>query len=311
MLRSQLHREGDSSTNIGGQVLVSVERLLGGELTLTFASSSTTTRLRFPSSVPDTPATVPTVWFLDDSEYICMFNRVLYLSPGLDPPLEGRVFPDEGVTPEEANSTMRGFARMVIDSPSWPDAVCLDQNLTSRHADDDRNVTTGSQITSRLRADGYRGKIIILSANVSASDSASYLAAGATAVLDKGRLSREALLHMLSVTPVTPTETAVIDTPAIDRAHHFWTSIQPPLRAAILTTLLAEVRQIVDRLDGMVGDASANPRPLLHRLGGDFASCGMPLAIASVSLCKQSFTHENVSRIRVAIDAAELEVGSA
>ena len=76
-----------------------------------------------------------------------------------------------------------------------PTVVVIDQNLRSqvcRRA----NVTTGTEIARSLRDRGYRGTIIIRSANVSTRSLQEYLAAGADAAMTKDE-PRERLLRLV------------------------------------------------------------------------------------------------------------------
>jgi DNA-binding response OmpR family regulator len=63
-------------------------------------------------------------------------------------------------------------------------AVLLDQNLD--HPTRGGALTKGTDLIPKLREAGFKGTIVMKSANNSSMDRALYLAAGADGVIDKG-----------------------------------------------------------------------------------------------------------------------------
>ena len=191
---SLLHSRGDArgihSTNLGGQVMRRVANLLNGSVSLHLAT--TASRLCFRVNAPRAiglEVTEPLlVYFIDDEPTMRMVYNSWIRSPS---PLHGdsRVFPPSHLTPEDTDEVMRRFATQVLMAQPRPGAVCLDQNLRSQVIRRE-NATRGTDLAMALRSGGYKGVIIIRSANVSSTVMKEYLAAGADAVMHKDE-SRE------------------------------------------------------------------------------------------------------------------------
>ena len=123
------------------------------------------------------------VFFVDDEPTMRMVYEMWLRAPS---PLQeaSRIFPPSGLDPSEMDTSMRSFAAEVLAATPRPTAVVLDQNLRSQVSRRE-NATTGTAIAEALRAAGYKGAIIIRSANVSSKATQQYLAAGADAVMSK------------------------------------------------------------------------------------------------------------------------------
>ena len=180
-----LHHRGDTggthSTNLGGQAMRDVARLLGGSVSLHLAADSS--RLRLEVRAPrllDLEVTQPLlIYFIDDEPTMRMVYNSWLRKPS---PLhaDSRVFPPSNLSPADADEAMRGFAVQVLSAKPRPSSVVLDQNLRSQVRRRE-NAITGTEIAAALRSGGYKGTIIIRSANVSAKVVQEYLAAGASA----------------------------------------------------------------------------------------------------------------------------------
>jgi CheY-like chemotaxis protein len=177
-----LHNRGECggkhSTNLGGQAMRDVARILRGTVSLHL--HPTTSRLclevEAPRSVEVESSETPLVYFIDDEPTMRMVYDSWVRQPS---PLnhESRVFPPPDLTLEETDEAMRGFASTVIAARPRPSAVVLDQNLRSQVRRRE-NATTGTELAAALRSSGYKGTIIIRSANVSSKVVQEYLAAG-------------------------------------------------------------------------------------------------------------------------------------
>lgn len=123
-----LHQRGDSgakhSTNLGGQAMRDVSRLLKGSVSLHLEPTSSRLRLEVRAPrVVDVEAGQPLlVYFIDDEPTMRMVYNSWIRQPS---PLhaDSRVFPPSGLSAAEADSVMRSFATEVLTARPRPSTV--------------------------------------------------------------------------------------------------------------------------------------------------------------------------------------------
>jgi len=299
-----LHRriEGDDSqsTNLGGQALFAVARLLAGTAVLQLAP--TTTRLRLEVRAPRPVEVVEIskallVYFIDDAPTMrMMYQMWISQSSPLDP--GSRVFPPDGLEPAATDEAMRTFYLEVLAARPRPCAVVLDQFLSSqvsRHAE----ATTGTEIATMLRSNGFRGIIIIRSANVSAEAMKEYLAAGADAVMSKDD-SREKLVGLLVEQGKSFAQVAgmaAIDAPLLV-TDAMWASADVSARDRILGQFRRDARKSLDELLALLKGADLGNIPReLHNLVGLCRTIGARRMQLVADACKAGMGHAQLGQL--------------
>ena len=294
-----LHHRGDSggthSTNVGGQVMRDVARLLNGAVSLHLAPTSSRLRLRVhaPRVVELEPTQPLLVYFIDDEPTM----RMVYSSWVRQPsPLhaDSCVFPPSNLTPAATDEAMCSFATQVLTAKPRPGAVCIDQNLRSQ-VNRRENATRGTDIATALRSGGFKGVIVIRSANVSSTVVQAYLAAGADAVMHKDE-SRERLVQLIIEAGghTATTEGTQAAPPLLSgEGEGIWGAISSAEeREAILSEFRQGTRSTLDDLLMLLesNDVGALPEEL-HYLLGQCRAVGAQRMQLAVGGCKSAFDY--------------------
>mmetsp|Transcript_26552 Transcript_26552/g.86827 ORF Transcript_26552/g.86827 Transcript_26552/m.86827 type:complete len:1308 (+) Transcript_26552:50-3973(+) len=299
-----LHHRGNTggahSTNLGGQAMRDVARLLRGSVSLQLlpAASRLHLEVRAPRTVDIEAhsATQPLlVYFIDDEPTMRMVYGSWVRSPSPLHP-DSKVFPPPDLPAAETDEAMRGFAGHVLAARPRPSCVVLDQNLRSQVMRRE-NATTGTEIATALRAGGYKGSIVIRSANVSQKVINEYLSAGASAVMQKDE-PRERLVQLIvEAGGALPKEFASDSEQEagllVGEHEGIWGSVSDAEeRAAILSEFRRGVRRTLDDLLALLDarDVGALPDELHHLLGQCRAVGARRIQLA-VGKCKSAFDY--------------------
>jgi len=196
-----------------------------------------------------------------------------------------------------------------MDAATRPRVLLIDQNLRSQ-VNRYENVTTGTQLTTELRAKGYTGIIIIRSANISRSALQDYLTAGANAVMSKDE-QRDALLRILAAHSATTggqsSDAAALETtPLLDTKDSLWvggSTLLASKRDAMVAVFRVEVRRTLESLGGLLDSGDLNAlHSELHQLVGQ---CGAMSALRlsdHVQRCKANFTLESLKEVELLLE---------
>jgi len=302
-----LHHRGDAggrhSTNLGGQAMRDVARLLKGSVSLLLAP--TTSRLRLEVTAPRVVELEPRqpllVHFIDDEPMMRMVYKSWVRQPS---PLhaDSAVFPPPDLSPAEADESMRSFATQVLTAQPRPSAVVLDQNLRSQVRRRE-NAITGTEIARTLRNGGYKGMIIIRSANISSKVIQEYLAAGADATMHKDE-PRERLVELLvaeaGAHATSQSGSMQRTLPLLaGEGEGFWGAMSDAdERGAILAEFREGARRTLDDLLALLDakDVGALPDEL-HYLLGQCRTVGAQRMQGAVGECKSSFHYNKLVRL--------------
>ncbi|EOD19519.1 hypothetical protein EMIHUDRAFT_451139 [Emiliania huxleyi CCMP1516] len=286
-----LHHRGNTggahSTNLGGQAMRDVARLLRGSVSLQLLPAAS--RLHLEATQP------LLVYFIDDEPTMRMVYGSWVRSPSPLHP-DSKVFPPPDLPAAETDEAMRGFAGHVLAARPRPSCVVLDQNLRSQVMRRE-NATTGTEIATALRAGGYKGSIVIRSANVSQKVINEYLSAGASAVMQKDE-PRERLVQLIvEAGGALPKEFASDSEQEagllVGEHEGIWGSVSDAEeRAAILSEFRRGVRRTLDDLLALLDarDVGALPDELHHLLGQCRAVGARRIQLA-VGKCKSAFDY--------------------
>ena len=305
-----LHRRGDAegiqSTNLGGQALRDCARILHGSVSLQLGPRTTRLLLEVeaPRPVEVQVSQAQLVYFVDDEPTMRMVYEMWVKPPSPLRP-ESRIFPPSSGDPSEMDASMRAFAAEVLAATPRPTAVVLDQNLRSQVSRRE-NATTGTAIAEALRAAGYKGAIIIRSANVSSKVTQQYLAAGADAVMSKDE-SRDSFLRRLAEVnasgspPFTsPQDPHFASIPLLAEAGEaMWASLG---EATQRDGIFAEFRQgarstLAELLALLEADDVGGLPDELHYLLGQCRTVGAWRMQQAVDSCKASFDYAKLATL--------------
>ena len=178
----------------------------------------------------------------------------------------------------------------------------LDQNLRSQVRRRE-NAITGVEIARTLRSAGFKGTIIIRSANISSKVVQEYLAAGADAVMYKDE-PRERLVQLVLETRGDGASQASSDLHQtvpllVANEEGFWGSIADiDERGAILSEFREGAKHTLDELRGLLenNDVGALPDEL-HYLLGQCRAVGAYRMQVIVGECKSSFNYGKLLRL--------------
>ena len=301
LLQRRVEGGGSQSTNLGGQAVRDVARLLGGSVALHLEPTRTRfcLRVRAPRPVEVEVSEALLVFFIDDAPTMRMVYQ-MWISEQASPLDPGcRVFPPSGLDPAATDEAMRAFHLDVLSARPRPRAVVLDQHLASQVARRE-DATTGTEIARKLRNGGYRGTIIIRSANISVQATQEYLTAGADAVLSKDD-TRDKLVQLIvegrtAAQPVSADVTA-IDAPLI-ADDVMWASAAAPVRDAILAEFRRDAVRSLDELDGLLeqNEVGSLPREL-HNLLGHCRAVGARRMQLAAGACKAGLGRAQLAQL--------------
>ena len=322
LLHRRVEGGGTHSTNLGGHALRDVARLMRGSVSLHLLPEATRLQLQVctPRQEDVQVGEALLVYFIDDEPTMRMIYSAWVRQPSPLHP-DSKVFPPPGLSPSETDDAMRQFAHGVISAQPQPTVVVVDQNLRSQVSRRE-NVTTGTEIASSLRKQGYRGTIVIRSANVSTRSLQEYLAAGADAAMTKDE-PRDRLLNIVrernSLAPAprsaddddelsqTPLLVSVEDGPMIGTAAD---------RDAIMGEFRSGARATLDDLRALLDAADVGALPdELHYLLGQCRAVGARRLQLAISGCKERFGYPELERLeallRQTLEESEARSGGA
>ncbi|KAL1504035.1 hypothetical protein AB1Y20_010447 [Prymnesium parvum] len=174
--RGDIAQRDAMSTGRGLRISRKCASLLNGTLSLVFLESEVRATLSLPMGVTRRTSAGAlaglVVAALDDDEMVRQIDQHLYSRIGIEAHVRG-----------ETAQEILTFPEFVASLNPQPDCVLLDQNLDHPLTGD--TLMLGTQLIAPLRDAGYRGPIIIKSANQSTIDRAKYISCGADGTMDK------------------------------------------------------------------------------------------------------------------------------
>jgi len=299
LLHQRRESSGTHSTNFGGHAMRNVARLMRGSVSLTLLPSSTRLQLEVctPRASEVTMSEALSVYFIDDEPTMRMVYSSWVRQPSPLHP-DSKIFPPPNLSPAEADDAMKSFTSEVMTARPQPRVVVLDQNLRSQ-VQRRVNVITGTEIARTLRHRGYRGLIIIRSANISTRNLQEYLAAGADAAMSKDE-SRERMLSIVSECQSTalprPTDKEEFDsTPLLADDVMLGTEAD---RDAIMEEFRQGASRTLEDLRSLLDDEDVGALPdELHYLLGQCRAVGARRMQQAISACKERFSYKELHKL--------------
>ena len=300
LLRRRVDGSGSQSTNLGGQALCSVARVLHGSVTLKLLPKVTRLRLEVaaPLAVDAAVSEALVVWFLDDEQLLRLGYEGWIEAEGSPLHPDSRVFPPPGLTPVAEDEIMRGFAQHVLEAKPQPRAVVLDMHLRSQVVRSE-NVITGTAIAEALRANHYTGMIIIRSANVTTKAQQEYIAAGANAAMSKSeQLDRlVCLLTEGGGLGGVPSDLAT-DVLLAGEEDTLWTTLTVTRRNALFDAFRVSSRETLDALLRLLEEEDVGSLPgELHQLVGQCRAIGARRMLRAAEKCKAALDLAELSQL--------------
>jgi len=203
----------------------------------------------------------------------------------------------EGAQIEIANNGAEGLARALAANPPF-DVILMDVQMPGMD---------GYEATRKIRAEGYRGRIIAMTANVMESDRQACLNAGMDAHLGKP-IDREILVAALLREVDSPTNTSQSTPPPKEDFATALTRLggDAALFAGIAHTFIDDARQRPAELQQYLeqGDNNAAAR-VLHTLKGGAGTLGLN-ALASFAAEQEQNLRQHPASIQIATLCATL-----
>jgi len=216
-----VHRDA-FSTRKGLAIAKKCATLLNGTVSICFEETEVVATLTFTYSILSASICLPSstlIASVDDQAMIRTMDAWMMQQIGIDVESVQHI---RGGTADE----IRDFPEYVMQMQRQPSIVLIDQNLD--HPIHRGTMIKGTELIPRLRRLGFKGKIVVKSANSAASDIRSFIAAGADGCVAKGLnhmdMSRQLACILFGLTDNRPEEffdPRVIDTIPIEQRREF------------------------------------------------------------------------------------------
>jgi len=267
-----VHRDA-FSTRKGLAIAKKCATLLNGTVSICFEETEVVATLTFTYSILSASICLPSstlIASVDDQAMIRTMDAWMMQQIGIDVESVQHI---RGSTADE----IRDFPEYVMQMQRQPSIVLIGQNLD--HPIHRGTIIKGTELIPRLRRLGFKGKIVVKSANSAASDIRSFIAAGADGCVAKGLnhmdMSRQLACILFGLTDNRPEEffdPRVIDTIPIEQRREF------------VDMFVSEVRAQLKRLHDVIsGGVLKEIDSVLHALK---SICGSFGALNVMGLCE-------------------------
>lgn len=260
------------STRQGLAIAKKCANLLNGTVSICFEETEVVATLTFTYSILPASICLPSstlIASVDDQAMIRKMDAWMMQQMGIDVESVQHI---RGVTADE----IRDFPEYVMQMQRQPTMVLIDQNLD--HPIHRSTMIKGTELIPRLRRLGFKGKIVVKSANSAASDVRSFITAGADGAVAKGLnvmdLSRQlaCILFGMTDTPEMLFDPRMIDMIPVEQRREF------------VDMFVSEVRSQLKRLQDVIpGGVRKEIDFVLHALKG---VCGYFGALHVMGLCE-------------------------
>ena len=245
------------STRKGLAIAKNCAALLGGTVSIRFEETEVVASLTFRYSILPASLCLPTstlIASLDDQAMIRKMDAVIIQQMDTDVESVQHI---RGGTADE----ICAFPEYVMQMKRQPTIILIDQNLD--HPIHRTPLIKGTELIPRLRGLGYKGKIVMKSANSAVCDIRSFIAAGADGAVAKGLspidMNRQlaCILFGLTPEPDEPFDSGMIDMIPIRERREF------------VDMFVSEVQSLLKRMQDVVrGGIQQEIDSVLHALKG-------------------------------------------